>query len=49
MERGLDYELQIEIAKLDNISFNGWNPLNGDEIWASPYYEDRVKEEQDNH
>jgi len=44
MDRGLEYELQIEIASLNNISFNGFNPLIGDEFFANRYYETMVKE-----
>jgi hypothetical protein len=42
-DRGIDYELQIEKAPLDCISFNGWNPIFGDEFWASPNYETMVE------
>ncbi len=43
-DRNIDYELQIEKAPLECISFNGFNPTFGDEFWASPNYERMVKE-----
>ena len=29
---------------MDCISFNDWNPVFGDEYWASPNYERMIKE-----
>ena len=43
-DRGINYELQIEKAPHDCISFNGWNPVYGDGLWVSPRYEQMVKE-----